>query len=278
MEKMRGKVTYFMGMPFTQRWRDRETLVETSASRKEMLREHILNGFVMRVAQMLGEHPELIPAMTRTLTGELTKVTVSPNGFYLESIVAMSRQAGNGNDKDMKVQTLGRLLGHKDLTARHLAIQALVSAVSNDGADLLFAEKALLRSLEEYDLAKEAAIALAHQYMTKLDPSGIGKLLSHDNHIVKTWAAKVIGTKAANGDPLAVEALLAGCENSDHEMRQVCARNLSGALFTADAEVKAFIRDGIRQYKDKAGLVHLDVLREFQETEKLLDSKRRGEA
>jgi hypothetical protein len=68
-----------------------------------------------------------------------------------------------------------------------------------------------------------------------------------------------------------------GCENSDNGIRRISARELSGALFTGDGEVKDAIRDSIRLYR-RSGLVHLDVLREFQETEKLLDTKRRGQA
>jgi hypothetical protein len=273
MKRLRMGWTYFMGTRFpASEWTRKPPLKDIFIGRRQQLRQLMLDGKAEDAALMLAENPDLLPFFSRTLTKEVHKIRERPTLFRLEAVICLSGAAADPDMADRTVRMLGQMLDCDDRQASKLAVESLRSAIRDNGGDVSLAVGGLEKALSEYDLAQDATIALTYQYMRDRDQAKLMGFVRHPDETIRTWSQKVVSIKAANGDMFAVSALLEGCADDDTAVRQLSARNLASALFTADPETKRAIREGFQMFRKGNDLVHLDVLREMNEVEKILAS------
>ncbi|MBD3210131.1 hypothetical protein GF318_02000 [Candidatus Micrarchaeota archaeon] len=250
-----------------------ERLTEKQRELKILMQE----GCSAEASCFLAKSPETTVFFLKTLFHD--EMESKCPEFFWEAQVSLSKAAAEPGPKaDKTVQILAQALEHEDMAVRSFAAQTLSSAVKDEDADILFAVKALERSIHVPDLADHAASSLAMHYVKNFQKDKLMGLLESDNFTVRTWASKIVSITAAEGNRFSVLVLLGGCSRDDADIRKECARSLAAAFYQADEDVRGEIRAEFRKYhkrQQKSNLVYLDVVIEMQQVENVLGASKK---
>lgn len=259
------RTKYFMGIKDEGRKAPGEVMLERFPYPKKRLGRLVLEGMIAEAALMARDSPELLRFFGKMLLD--TAYAFDPVQKQ-EASIALVREC-LGSRADDTILLLARMLECDSLPAQLLAAKTL-KAAKEEGADILFAVKALRRSLGDTELNCDTSTVLALHYHSLRDHEGMVWMLSHEKGIVNAMAANVLSLEAAKGDGFALDLLLDTCSDPAPDVRKNAATKLSHALLMAGPGAKAKIRGRIKDFKRASPLVYIDVMQELDIAEKLI--------
>jgi len=261
------RTRYFMGIKLEERRSGGEALLDRLPYPKRRLGGLVLEGKVAEAALMLRESPKLLPFFCSMLE-DTSCSSDAMLGYQAQRGLALECL---GSKADETVFMLSRMLECGCRFAESLAAKSL-KAATDEGADLLFAEKALRRSLDRAGLSYDTSAALACHYLGKGRYEEIAWMLRHRNGMVNAIAANILSSNASRGDGSALALLVGACSDPDQGIRMNAASKLGHALSISDGGPRKAILKSIRELKDSSSLVYLDVVRELDIMERLVAS------